>query len=545
MREMAGPGRIRQRLALAIVLTALIPVIVAISLAQTAVQHAGARFYLPEIGAHLDRSRGVYLDLARSVKALMGQEAAAIAERHSLRLAVQSRDHAAVQRELQRAFSEHGSLVTLSARDAEGRELGRVERERPLDSATENRWEVVRALSDTGAPATDEDPDGPTLLAVFGTSRARFDELTEMDQFVGTYRQIEQRRGVDEKSYVFAFALLLGITIVAAIGVGTLLARSVSRRISALANATQLVAAGNLSIRVPEHGGDEITNLARAFNHMLSEVAESRARIEYLQRIGAWQEMARRLAHEIKNPLTPILLAVQEVHRRYEGSDPQYRRLIETTREIVEDEVGTLRRLVTEFSDFARLPEARLEPEDLVAFLRELSEQLALLADETHAKELPEDLHRAFAFSKATLEFELPASTAELAMDRQMLRRVLLNLLQNAAQAASAEGTRPARVRVRLRREGEYLVLDVEDSGAGIPSAMRERVFEPYVTTKPDGTGLGLAIVKKIVVEHHGMIGVLESPLGGALVRVRFPRLESRAAPKLETNVATETAGSS
>ncbi len=206
---------------------------------------------------------------------------------------------------------------------------------------------------------------------MFAADKSHFDELTEMSQFVDTYKQVERRRGADERSYLLAFTALLCITIVAAIGVGTLLARGVSRRIAELARATRLVGEGDLNIRVPEGGGDEIADLAGAFNRMLGEVESSRARIEYLQRISAWQEMARRLAHEIKNPLTPISLAVQEIHRRYAGSDAEYQRLVDTTLEIVEDEVGTLRRLVGEFSDFARLPQASLFRADLAEFLRE------------------------------------------------------------------------------------------------------------------------------------------------------------------------------
>ncbi len=109
---------------------------------------------------------------------------------------------------------------------------------------------------------------------------------------------------------------------------------------------------------------------------------QSRARIEYLQRIGAWQEMAQRLAHEIKNPLTPIQLAVQECHRKYGGDDPRFRALLDTTLEIVEEEVGTLRRLVGNFSSFARLPHAELREASLRDFLRECAEQLGHLGAE-------------------------------------------------------------------------------------------------------------------------------------------------------------------
>ncbi|HET9958528.1 MAG TPA: ATP-binding protein [Polyangiaceae bacterium] len=519
MRNVAVAGRIQHRLALAIVLTALIPVLVAMWMAQNTVRQTAARFYIPEVGMHLDRSLDLYKELARSVKALMREEAAAIAERHRLREAVRLRDSAAMQQELTRAFGEHPSLVSLSIRDADGNELSRVQRPKPLDPAREKDLEVERSLR--------EADDGEMLMAVFATPRDRFDELSEMNQFVDTYRKLEHRREADERSYVLAFAVLLGITIVAAIGVGVLLARSVSGRIGELAIATKWVAEGDLTIRVPERGKDELSDLARAFNRMLGEVTESRSRIEYLQRIGAWQEMARRLAHEIKNPLTPIQLAVQEIHRRYTGSDPAFRRLLDTTLEIVEDEVGTLRRLVSEFSNFARLPQAKLEPADLADFLRELATQLRI---EDRDADLPEDLRACLQGTHIHLDFEVPEEAAEVLMDRQMLRRVLMNLIQNAAQALRDTREDAARIRVRLARDGDFYVVDVEDTGPGIPETLGERIFDPYVTSKPDGTGLGLAIVKKITMEHGGRISASTSDLGGARLRVRLPALGTRAA---------------
>ncbi|HET9929588.1 MAG TPA: HAMP domain-containing protein, partial [Polyangiaceae bacterium] len=253
---MAATGRIRKRLALAIVLTALIPVLVSIWLAEKTMRNTVARLYLPDTESHLVRSLEVYKELSRSVKSLMRQEAAAVAERESLRRAVRDGDRAAIERELTRAFAEHPTLVTLSARDTDGRELGRVERARPLDPARENGLEVVRQLADG------PEDDSPSLLAVFAANRARFDEHQEMNQFLETYRTLERRREADEQAYVLGFALLLAITIVFAIGVGVLLARGVSERIAQLAQATHQVALGDLNIRVPEQGGDELSDLA-------------------------------------------------------------------------------------------------------------------------------------------------------------------------------------------------------------------------------------------------------------------------------------------
>jgi two-component system nitrogen regulation sensor histidine kinase NtrY len=525
---------IRRRLTLAILLTALIPVLVAIWLAETTVRQTSARFFVPEVGVSLDRSLGLYQELARAVKAAMKSEAAAIAADEGLGKAVATGDDAAVKRALERLFPGHPELVSLTVRNGD-RTLGEVSRGHPLDARTENRFEVSRSLArdvpPAGLPAPDADRphdeaeapavaddearEGPELVAVFAAKKARFEELSEASQFVETYKRIERRRSADERSYVLAFSALLGITILAAVGVGSLVARGPAQRVVDLEAATRRVALGDLSVRVPEFGEDELGKLARAFNRMLSEVETSRSRIEYLQRISAWQEMARRLAHEIKNPLTPIQLAVQDIHRRYDGESKEYQKLLDTTLEVVEDEVGTLRRLVSEFSDFARLPHAELEKADLSEFIRELSERPLLAEDERLRDGAPEGTE------VPAIGFELEKGPALAEIDRQMLRRVLINLVRNAAQAMKGKG----RIVVGLHREGDSFHLDVDDDGPGIPAEMREQIFDPYVTTKTDGTGLGLAIVKKIVIEHHGSIVATESPLGGARLRVRLPAL--------------------
>ena len=536
---------IRRRLTLAILITALIPVLVAVWLGETTVRQTSARFFVPEVGARLDRSLELYQELARAVKASMRAEAALLGADEGLRRAAEARDRQAVARALARLWPGHPSLVSLAVRDGDT-PLGSVDRGRPLDPRIENRFEVVRSLTGSEEPpgrtppkapvipddrpeappvADDEPTAGPELVAVFAADKAQFDELGEASQFVESYRRIEQRRATDERSYVLAFSALLGLTILLAVGVGTFAARDVASRVVALERATQRVAEGDLNVRVPESGDDELGALARAFNRMLAEVETSRARIEYLQRISAWQEMARRLAHEIKNPLTPIQLAVQDIHRRYDGDNKDYRALLDTALEVVEDEVGTLRRLVSEFSDFARLPQADLEPADLTEFLQELADRPLLAEDERRSEVgMPsEELVR--------IEFELPKEPAPVCIDRQMFRRVLINLVRNAAQAIS-DAKRPGRVLVRLTRDGALWNLDVEDDGPGVPPELRSAIFDPYVTTKTEGTGLGLAIVKKIVVEHRGTISAAESTLGGARLRVRLPALSSQDGPR-------------
>jgi nitrogen fixation/metabolism regulation signal transduction histidine kinase len=525
LKRLAGLGRIRVRLALAIAVTALIPLLAAIWQVERTVRTTSERVFFPDIGAHLDRSLDLYQELAHTVKALMREEAAEIAAQPELLAAAKKGDARALEDTLRHTFGAHPNLVSLLVRSADERVLGEVRRDHPLDPTRENQLEVVRPLAVAGAEPLE-------LSAVFAADKARFDELSEMNQFVDTYRQVEKRRAADDAGRVRAFTVLLGLTILFAIGVGSLLARSVSVRIGALSDATRVVGEGNLGIRVPEDGSDEIADLARAFNRMLSEVADSRSRIEYLQRIGAWQEMARRLAHEIKNPLTPIQLAIQEVHRRYAGGDPEFKRLVDSTLEIVEDEVGTLRRLVGEFSNFARLPQATLEPADLGDFLREQATRFGVRDGERESGEGLDELLSLGRAGALAVEFVIPDGPCPALMDRQMLRRMLINLIRNAAQAVLDHGRDNARIVVRLARHDDFWHLDVDDSGPGIPEDLRETVFDPYVTTKGDGTGLGLSIVKKIVIEHGGTIRVETSDLGGARLSVRLPVLGTRAAAR-------------
>ncbi|HEY6727783.1 MAG TPA: ATP-binding protein [Polyangiaceae bacterium] len=521
-------GRIRRRLAIAIVLTALIPVLVAIWLAESAIRQTSERFFMPEVGARLDQSLELYQELAHAVKSRMRAEAAEIAAQPGLRQLPDAPEREILENELSRHFQRHPSLVSLTV-EVGDEVLGTVDRGKPVDPKRENRLRVELPLR----AASLDDPaleDGPRLIAVFAAERARFDELETMGQFVNTYKQVASRRRDDERSYIYALALLLGITILAAVGVGSLFARGVTARIDELAEATQRVGAGDLSVRVSERGTDEITDFAKAFNRMLAEVESSRARIEYLQRIGAWQEMARRLAHEIKNPLTPIQLAVQEVHRRYQGGQAEYAKLLDTTLEIVQDEVGTLRRLVTEFSDFARLPQAKLEQADLVEFLAAQRQRLLLADEEARDGERESilDLDPGVA-----VVIDLPETTASVYLDRQMFRRALINLIRNAVEAVQETGKPDGEVRVGVERTGDYWEVHVDDNGPGLDKALAAAIFDPYVTGKRDGTGLGLAIVKKIVIEHGGSVFAAASPMGGARFTVRVPALGSAAARAL------------
>jgi two-component system nitrogen regulation sensor histidine kinase NtrY len=519
------PGKTERRLALALLLTSLVPLAAAIFLASSLLSHSANIWFDPEVGRQLDHGVDVYKDYVKAIKDDMKHQTDAISADELLREAAKKRNTELIEVQLDALFPRFPELVSLIIEDPEGKPLARRDRGQPVNEATELSLPVSRPLS--------SDPDPPQLVATFAIDRKRVDELETTGNVVTRYHQLEASRSDLYKGYLATFAALLGITILVTLVSGTVLARGVTRRINRLAAALNLVAEGDLSIRVPVTGSDEVTELARTFNRMLGEMEASRARIEFLQRIGAWQEMAQRLAHEIKNPLTPIQLAVQECHRKYAGDNPRFRALLDTTLEIVEEEVGTLRRLVGDFSNFARLPQAELRDNTLGDFLRECKEQLGHLEAESTPGE-PLDSSESLGGLNVDVTWNLPTQPIPVAIDRQMLRRVLVNLVRNAVQAirgmckieegAPAGGEVLGHVVVSGRADGDGAAIVVEDDGPGIPPERRARVFDPYFTTKVDGTGLGLAIVKKIVVEHGGSIDAGSSErLGGAMFVIRLP----------------------
>jgi two-component system, NtrC family, nitrogen regulation sensor histidine kinase NtrY len=224
------------------------------------------------------------------------------------------------------------------------------------------------------------------------------------------------------------------------------------------------------------------------------------------QRRAAWSDVARRIAHEIKNPLTPIQLAAERLQRRYgkqvEAGDTTFARLTET----IVRQVGDLRRMVDEFSSFARMPKPVFREESLP----DIARQSLFLHEVAH----PEI---AFAFDS---EDDLPPFVC----DRRQIGQALTNIIKNAVEAIGArEGEAPpGRIEMHVRREdGRFVRIDLIDNGVGLP-VERDRIVEPYVTTRSRGTGLGLAIVKKIVEEHFGTIAFSDAPEGGTQVVMRF-----------------------
>lgn len=244
------------------------------------------------------------------------------------------------------------------------------------------------------------------------------------------------------------------------------------------------------------------------------------------QRRAAWSDIARRIAHEIKNPLTPIQLAAERLQRRFgkeiESDSETFERLTGT----IVRQVGDLRRMVDEFSNFARMPKPVFRKENV----HEIARQSLFLHEVAHP---------GISFSLTP-----PEGPIEMVSDRRQLGQALSNVVKNAVEAIEARRSRGEhnlagdRVDLKIHESGDQLVIDVTDTGVGLPEE-RERLTEPYMTTRVRGTGLGLAIVKKIVEEHLGEIAFLDRPGGGTHVRIAF---DAARLATLETGEPVETA---
>jgi nitrogen fixation/metabolism regulation signal transduction histidine kinase len=345
---------------------------------------------------------------------------------------------------------------------------------------------------------------GAMLRLTFEVSARLQDDYQELKSQVDTSRQvITQVRNALPEGYRTAFFVMMALAGLAAVAFGFVASTLVTRRIAVLVQTARRVSEGHLDARVELRGKDEIVELGDAFNTMLDDLAQTRGHVEYLQRIGAWQDVARRLAHEIKNPLTPIQLAVQQTVSSYKGDDVKFKRLLVDTKEIVEEEIEGLRRLVDTFRTLGQLPKVEKAP----IALAELIEELKL--DPTFA---------------AKLELDPPAQPVTVRADKLLLKRVLANLVENGIHAGTEAGTE-AKVRVTWRAEADSVTITVDDSGKGVPDDAREKIFEPYVTTKATGTGLGLAIARKIALEHGGELALARdrAPTGGARFVITLP----------------------
>ena len=491
-------SRFERNIAIALVIGTVIPLVGALWLASGLAEQDLTLGLSPRVVDRLEAVPGIYGELFQAKKQLFALQARELAR------GLPS-GKADARRYLERAVARTPGLRLARATRADGSILASAE---ARGAGPEGGWRPAAARVKL--------PGGAVLECTFAVEARLFAELDESRTLAEQSRELDRLRDAIQRSYVLSYGTLLAVLSLLAAAGGIWFARRTTRRVDALVAAVRKLAAGDLSVQVrlddrDRRAGDEIVALASAFNDMVREVRESRDRIVYLEKISGWQEVARRLAHEIKNPLTPIQLAFQELEARWrrDPGDASFGPLLSEAGEIVREEVGTLQRLVADFSAFARLPEAEPEPADLGDFVEEFVRTNPQLTEQ------------------ASVEV-VRTGPSPTAVDRALMRRVLANLVSNAVEASRPER---AKVHIGVGRTRTRVLLTVSDEGPGIDAEMRERIFDPYFTTKQEGTGLGLAIVKKIILQHGGDIEAGSRPGGGATICISLPLAETPGEP--------------
>jgi two-component system nitrogen regulation sensor histidine kinase NtrY len=407
----------------------------------------------------------------------------------------------AVSKSLERTGRElyHESCELLRRDAAEGR----IEPQKLLPAEAQAFWDSGAAdqceLSGDQSNRLDyfvrRDPE------VWRYSRPMAIPMGDLQRDIGQARQALDKSAVRDLRRGFSGPLLLVTSALwlAALGALIYLAARISRPVQQLTEGLGQVAAGDLSARVEARGSDEIGAAVDAFNHMAGQLEQARERLIHVTRLASWQALARKMAHEVKNSLTPIRLTMEEIISRSPSSGPDHA-FLEQAAQIVADEVNTLEKRVRAFSEFASEPPVMPCELDVNALVEE---RVALLRS----------AHPDIAY-RLRLDADCPPAVA----DPDLIKGMLTNLLENAAQAAQPGGE----VLAVTSRNGSSVHIEIHDSGPGLSAQARSTLFEPTISFKKGGMGLGLSIARRSALLCGGDIEAFDGELGGAGFRVNL-----------------------
>jgi nitrogen fixation/metabolism regulation signal transduction histidine kinase len=284
-------------------------------------------------------------------------------------------------------------------------------------------------------------------------------------------------------------------------------AARVTRPVEQLAHAAQEVAAGNWNVRVEVAGADELAQLADSFNRMTAELLGQKERLVQAERVAAWRELARRLAHELKNPLFPLQLTVENLVRARQQNPEQFEEVFRESSRTLLAELANLKGIIGRFSEFSKMPQPQLQRVQVNEVIRGVV-QLFQAQLEAPGR------------AKISCDLQLDPRLEPVAADAELLHRVISNLVLNAMDAMPQGGA----LTLRTRDEDGKVLIEVADTGSGLTPEECARIFTPYYTSKQHGTGLGLAIVQSVVSDHGGSIRVQSEPGRGTTFVIELPR---------------------
>jgi len=307
-----------------------------------------------------------------------------------------------------------------------------------------------------------------------------------------------------ERSILWTGVVVAGSGIVIGILLGWWTTERITKPVELLAAGARAVAGGDLSARVEVVSHDEIGELARAFNRMTEQLLEQRDRAIQAERVAAWRELARRLAHELKNPLFPLQITIENLQRARGSAD--FDEVFDESTSTLLAELGNLKTIIGRFSDFAKMPTPQFETIDVNEVVRSVMK-------------LHDARFQANGRPRIEPVLQLKAGGIRISADPEQLRRALGNLVLNAMDAMPEGGT----LCILTSRYQDGARIEISDTGQGLTEEECARLFTPYYTTKQHGTGLGLAIVQSVVSDHQGKIAVVSQPGRGATFVIDLP----------------------
>ncbi|HKT51908.1 MAG TPA: HAMP domain-containing sensor histidine kinase [Candidatus Angelobacter sp.] len=313
--------------------------------------------------------------------------------------------------------------------------------------------------------------------------------------------------------------VIAGLGVFLGVLISGIITARMSRPIRDLAEAATEVGHGNWGVRVESSSKDEVGRLAAAFNHMTEELMAQRERLVQTERVAAWRELARRLAHELKNPLFPLQITVENLLRARENMPDQFDEVFRESTATLLAEIANLKNIVGRFSDFSKMPVPQLQPVDLDEMVRGVV-QLFQGQLTQRASKIEPDVQLG----------QVPPVSA----DPVLLRRVIENLVLNAIDAMPDGG----KLTFRTAKDDKFAIFELADTGKGLTPEECERIFTPYYTTKQHGTGLGLAIAQSVVIDHHGRISVSSRKNQGTTFHVELPLADGARLVEKKTKVA-------